>query len=303
MVLSVSNKKRFSYFVFQRIHSFENVTAVIFVAALNHFDAVLFEDETQNAMLESLQLFDEICNSKWFKLTSMILFLNKSDIFENQIRMEISIKKCFNEVNKKRIFSYSNLMIDQQIPNPQTQQKIAIPSKIVKTEEDTVIEEIGLNIKQMNVNMNQNMNYANEVEYKMEEALITVDENNGKSMDMEQIEIEEDVQVRNERNLKLEKERNLGWNGTIFEGDDYHPIIDNQEEDGRYFEHCYESALDFISDQYLQMNKKNDNKNGFKHSAIFVHITNACNKDNVQRVFWDTQNIIIAGNIVQAGFN
>jgi len=38
---------------------------------------VLFEDETQNRMEEALQLFDQIVNSKWFKATAMILFLNK----------------------------------------------------------------------------------------------------------------------------------------------------------------------------------------------------------------------------------
>ena len=38
---------------------------------------VLFEDETQNRMDEAISLFDQIVNSKWFKQTAMILFLNK----------------------------------------------------------------------------------------------------------------------------------------------------------------------------------------------------------------------------------
>ena len=37
----------------------------------------LYEDQTQNRMIEALQLFEQICNSKWFKNTAMILFLNK----------------------------------------------------------------------------------------------------------------------------------------------------------------------------------------------------------------------------------
>ena len=41
---------------------------------------VLFEDETQNRMDEAIQLFDQIVNSRWFKTTSMILFLNKKDV-------------------------------------------------------------------------------------------------------------------------------------------------------------------------------------------------------------------------------
>lgn len=42
------------------IHCFENVTAVLFVAALSEYNQVLYEDETQNRLVESLQLFDEV---------------------------------------------------------------------------------------------------------------------------------------------------------------------------------------------------------------------------------------------------
>merc|ERR1712166_271724 len=54
------------------IHCFDNVTAV------------LFEDKTQNRLLEAMELFEEICNSKWFIGTSVILFLNKRDLFETK---------------------------------------------------------------------------------------------------------------------------------------------------------------------------------------------------------------------------
>eukprot|EP01006_Ploeotia_vitrea_P054161 TRINITY_DN67856_c2_g1_i10.p1 TRINITY_DN67856_c2_g1~~TRINITY_DN67856_c2_g1_i10.p1 ORF type:complete len:372 (-),score=238.24 TRINITY_DN67856_c2_g1_i10:153-1268(-) len=67
------------------IHCFEDVTAVIFVAALSEYDQVLFEDENTNRLDEALNLFDEICNSRWFKKTAMILFLNKRDLFEEKI--------------------------------------------------------------------------------------------------------------------------------------------------------------------------------------------------------------------------
>ncbi|PWA30930.1 hypothetical protein CCH79_00010692 [Gambusia affinis] len=39
----------------------------------------------QNRMHESMKLFDSICNNKWFTLTSIILFLNKKDLFEEKI--------------------------------------------------------------------------------------------------------------------------------------------------------------------------------------------------------------------------
>ena len=72
------------------IHCFDEVNAVIFVASLSEFDQVLFEDETTNRMVEGINLFDEICNSRWFVNTSMILFLNKMDLFREKIdRVEI----------------------------------------------------------------------------------------------------------------------------------------------------------------------------------------------------------------------
>merc|ERR1712099_180531 len=68
------------------IHCFESVTAVIFVASLSCYDEVMFEDDTTNAMLDSVDLFEEICNLRWFINTAMILFLNKKDLFAAKIQ-------------------------------------------------------------------------------------------------------------------------------------------------------------------------------------------------------------------------
>ncbi|KAL0085819.1 guanine nucleotide binding protein, alpha subunit [Phycomyces blakesleeanus] len=67
------------------IHCFENVTALIFLVAISEYDQFLIEDETVNRMQEALTLFDSICNSRWFSKTSIILFLNKIDIFKQKL--------------------------------------------------------------------------------------------------------------------------------------------------------------------------------------------------------------------------
>ena len=67
------------------IHCFDNVTAVIFVAAISEYDQVLYEDQNQNRQQEALDLFKEMCNSSWFKNKSMILFLNKRDMFRKKL--------------------------------------------------------------------------------------------------------------------------------------------------------------------------------------------------------------------------
>lgn len=68
------------------IHCFESVTAVLFVGVLSEYDLRLFEDEKMNRMEETLNLFDEICNSRWFHDTAIILFLNKCDVFAEKIK-------------------------------------------------------------------------------------------------------------------------------------------------------------------------------------------------------------------------
>jgi len=78
------------------IHCFSDVTAVLFVAALSAYDLVLYEDEDTNRMEEALNLFEEICNSRWFKKTSMILMLNKRDLFAEKI-VKVPLTVTFKE--------------------------------------------------------------------------------------------------------------------------------------------------------------------------------------------------------------
>ena len=66
------------------IHCFEGVTAIIFVAAISAYDQVLLEDKHTNRMEEARNLFEEIANSRWFQEVSIILFLNKRDLFEEK---------------------------------------------------------------------------------------------------------------------------------------------------------------------------------------------------------------------------
>ena len=37
-------------------------------------------------MRESMKLFESICNNRWFTDTSIILFLNKKDLFQEKIK-------------------------------------------------------------------------------------------------------------------------------------------------------------------------------------------------------------------------
>ncbi|KAI9299739.1 G-alpha protein [Cunninghamella echinulata] len=53
--------------------------------AISEYDQMLAEDSKVNRLQEALTLFDSICNSKWFTKTSIILFLNKIDLFAEKL--------------------------------------------------------------------------------------------------------------------------------------------------------------------------------------------------------------------------
>lgn len=52
--------------------------------------------ELQNRMKESLALFDGVVNSRWFFSTSIILFLNKKDVFQEKLP-RVPLVKYFPE--------------------------------------------------------------------------------------------------------------------------------------------------------------------------------------------------------------
>ncbi|KAG0185835.1 Guanine nucleotide-binding protein alpha-2 subunit [Apophysomyces sp. BC1034] len=76
------------------IHCFDTVSSIIFCVALSEYDQVLLEESRQNRMLESLALFESIVNSRWFLHTSVMLFLNKVDVFKTKI-LRVPLEKYF----------------------------------------------------------------------------------------------------------------------------------------------------------------------------------------------------------------
>jgi len=69
---------------------FDRVNLLLFIAALNHYSSALFEDESKNAIHESLELFGEMVTSKWFppQYTHFVLFLNKNDLFKERLTVD-----------------------------------------------------------------------------------------------------------------------------------------------------------------------------------------------------------------------
>jgi len=109
------------------MHCFADVTSVIFCVALSEYDLKLYEDNETNRMHESLRLFKEICNSKWFVDTSMILFLNKKDLFEEKIK-RVPLTVCFKEYDGPKEFGpASNYIRDKFIAQNDNEKKQIYP--------------------------------------------------------------------------------------------------------------------------------------------------------------------------------
>lgn len=70
------------------IHCFSDVTSVVYVAALSEYDQVLFEHTSTNRMMEALNLFEDISNLKYFEQSSIIVFLNKHDLFVQKLKIK-----------------------------------------------------------------------------------------------------------------------------------------------------------------------------------------------------------------------
>lgn len=107
------------------IHCFENVTSIIFIAAISEYDQRLAESENCNRLKESQKLFKTIVTSSWFENSSIMLFMNKKDIFEEKI-MCSHLKTYFPEYNgperdseSARIFIH-NLFINFLDPQSET---------------------------------------------------------------------------------------------------------------------------------------------------------------------------------------
>lgn len=124
------------------IHCFEGVDAVIFVAAISEYDQKLFEDSTKNRMVrvllfrfkcnmltllsvlcyslfqvEALDLFEEICNNIFFSESSIMIYLNKRDLFEAKFFLSKIREFCHFYAMRPRISEIlmSSLIIPEGI--------------------------------------------------------------------------------------------------------------------------------------------------------------------------------------------
>lgn len=65
---------------------FDNCDAIIFVAAISSYDQVCEETPEVNRLQEALMLFEGLCDNRLLQKTTIILFLNKMDVFKEKLK-------------------------------------------------------------------------------------------------------------------------------------------------------------------------------------------------------------------------
>jgi GTPase SAR1 family protein len=142
------------------IHAFDNVTSVIFVMALSEYDQQLAEVENVNRMAESIALFKEICNNRYFRNKSIILFMNKKDVFQEKlknVRLNVFFKDYQGDNSYESAVKYIEKHFLKQNINPKRiiypHVTCATDTKIMKSifdsVKDTILKELLLSSGQI----------------------------------------------------------------------------------------------------------------------------------------------------------
>uniref|UniRef100_T1J0Q7 Guanine nucleotide-binding protein G(s) subunit alpha n=1 Tax=Strigamia maritima TaxID=126957 RepID=T1J0Q7_STRMM len=79
------------------IQVFEGISAILFLTSCSSFDTHLREDIETNTLKESLELFDQVWNSRFLQDSGIILFLNKQDVLREKVTSGISIGPYFDD--------------------------------------------------------------------------------------------------------------------------------------------------------------------------------------------------------------
>lgn len=105
------------------IHCFQDVTSIIFFVSMSEYNLSLTEDAAVNRMHESLLLFEEICSCPWFDGKSIILFLNKVDLFKEKIQ-KVDLNVCFKEYTGGLEYNAASTYMKEQFCKAAKEKKV-----------------------------------------------------------------------------------------------------------------------------------------------------------------------------------
>eukprot|EP01084_Bolivina_argentea_P171535 297188_1 len=96
------------------LYCYEDLSCVIVVIGLNNYCKLVWEDERENVLTESFEMFEHICNTMYFRKTDIVLFLNKKDLFRESLRIT-PLTYLFDEKYKGRNFDFCDAKLKYKL--------------------------------------------------------------------------------------------------------------------------------------------------------------------------------------------
>lgn len=98
---------------------FDDATAIVFVASLNAYRYILYDDEYTSLMHESLSLFEQVVCCKQLTNVPKMLLLNKKDLFDKSAT-RIDMVKCFSNytggLDASRALEFIKASYQERVP-------------------------------------------------------------------------------------------------------------------------------------------------------------------------------------------
>jgi hypothetical protein len=76
---------------------------LVYIAALSDYNKKCYEDDTSNRLEESLQVFEDVINNNFFKNSTIVLLLNKFDVFSDKMKT-VPVSEYFPDFKGKLLF-------------------------------------------------------------------------------------------------------------------------------------------------------------------------------------------------------
>ena len=235
------------------IQCFNDVTATIFVVACSSYNLTLREDESQNRLTESLELFYSIWNNRWLRNISSILFLNKQDILEDKIKANIPGQRL-----EDYFIEFGNYLLDPRELQGQGQGGQGQQQQFYSAQ---------------NINNNNNKN------------LVSNQQNH------ETAAAAETSPLMGSNQQQQQPDNNIMTNEQYQQENQIHNQFDQFEQlSPAELHYKFEQARNFIRDEFLKISHTT---NGTKaRHFCYPHFTCAVDTENIRRVFNDCKDII-----------
>ncbi|XP_051570443.1 guanine nucleotide-binding protein G(o) subunit alpha-like isoform X1 [Myxocyprinus asiaticus] len=120
---------------------FDNIQAVLFMVALSGYDQIIAENHSTTSLHESMEFFSSICNSTFFKRASLVLFMNKIDLFGEKILYSGRHLRLYLQDFKgpdRDVNSAARYVTDQFVSCAATSGKMVYPHFTNATDTDSV---------------------------------------------------------------------------------------------------------------------------------------------------------------------